>query len=65
MAYGAFKDLPKITATDKVFRDKAFTIAKNPKYDGYQSRPASMVYKFLAFLWCCYTCLVRDLSYAR
>ena len=27
-------------------RDKAFNIAKNPKYGGYQRRLASMVYKF-------------------
>ena len=26
-------------------RDKAFNIAKNPKYDGYQRRSASMVDK--------------------
>ena len=30
----------------KVLRDKAFNIAKNPKYDGYQRGLASMVYKF-------------------
>ena len=35
------------TATDKVLCDKAFNIAKNPKYDGYQRDFASMVYKFL------------------
>ena len=27
-------------------RDKAFKIAMDPKYDGYQRRLASMVYKF-------------------
>ena len=27
-------------------RDKAFTIANNPKYDGYQRELASVVYKF-------------------
>ena len=27
-------------------RDKAFNIAKNPKYDGYQRGLASMVYTF-------------------
>ena len=27
-------------------RDKAFNIAKNPKYDGYQRGFASIVYKF-------------------
>ena len=36
MAYGAFKDLTKRTASDKMLRDKAFNIAKNLKYDGYQ-----------------------------
>ena len=46
MAYGDFKDLAKITASDKVLRDEAFSIAKNPKYDGYQRGLASMVYKF-------------------
>ena len=35
MAYGDFKDLAKRTASDKILRDKAFNIAKNPKYDGY------------------------------
>ena len=35
MAYGDFKDLAKRTASDKVFKDKAFNIAKNPKYNGY------------------------------
>ena len=33
MAYGDFKDLNKRTAADKVLRDKAFSIARNPKYD--------------------------------
>ena len=27
-------------------RNKAFNIVKNPKYDGYQRSPESMVYKF-------------------
>ena len=36
MAYGDFKDLAKRTASDKILREKAFNIAKNPKYDGYQ-----------------------------
>ena len=30
----------------KIFRDKAFNIAKNPKCDEYQHALASMVYKF-------------------
>ena len=46
MAYGDIKDLKKRTAADKVLRDKAFNIAKNPKYDGYQRGLASMAYKF-------------------
>ena len=46
MAYGDFKDLARRTASDKVLRDKAFDIAKNPKYDGYQRGLASIVYKF-------------------
>ena len=36
MAYGDFKDLNRRTAADKVLRDKAFNIAKDKKYDGYQ-----------------------------
>ena len=36
MTYGDFKELPRRTASDEVLRDKAFNIAKNPKYDGYQ-----------------------------
>ena len=46
MVYGDFKDLARRTASDKALRDKAFNIAKNPKYDGYQRGLASMVYKF-------------------
>ena len=46
MAYGDFKDLKRRTFSDKVLRDKAFNIAKNPKYDEYQRELASMVYKF-------------------
>ena len=46
MAYGESKDLAKRTQSDKVLRDKAFKIASDPKYDGYQRGLASMVYKF-------------------
>ena len=46
MAYGDFKDLAKRTMVDNVLRDKAFKIANDQKYDGYQRRLASMVYKF-------------------
>ena len=46
MANGEFKDLTKITAADKVLRVKAFKIASDQKYDGYQRGLASVVYKF-------------------
>ena len=46
MAYGEFKDLARRAASDKVLRDKAFNIAKNLKYNGYQRGLASMVYKY-------------------
>ena len=46
MTYGDFKDLAIRTVSDKVLRDKAFNIAKNPRYDGYQRGIASMVYNF-------------------
>ena len=31
VAYGDFKDLASRTASDKILRDEAFNIAKNPK----------------------------------
>ena len=46
MDHGDFKDLKTRTASDKVLRDKAFNIDKNPKYDGYRRGLASMVYNF-------------------
>ena len=46
MAYGKSKYLAKRIQSDKVLRDKAFKIASDPKYDGYQRGLASMVYKF-------------------
>ena len=52
MAYGKYKDLTKITESDKVLRDKAFKIASNPKYDAYQRGLASMVYMFFIKLLC-------------
>ena len=41
-----YLDLAKRTQSDKVVRDKAFKIASDPKYDGYQRGLSSMVYKF-------------------
>ena len=46
MAYGDFKDLPRGIVSDKILHDKAFKIAKNPKYDEYQRGLASVVYIF-------------------
>ena len=34
------------THADKVLKDRAYEIASDPKYDGYQRGLASMVYKF-------------------
>ena len=41
-----YKELNRRTFADKVLRDKAFNIVKDPKYDGYQRGLASMFYKF-------------------
>ena len=46
MTYGDFKILTRRTASDKTLSDKAFNIAKNPKYDEYQPGLTSMVYKY-------------------
>ena len=45
-AYADHKDLINRTKSDKFLRDKAYNIASNPKYNGYQKGLASMVYKF-------------------
>ena len=44
MAYGDLKDLNRRTFADKVLRDKAFNIAKDPEYDGCGL--SSVIYKF-------------------
>ena len=46
MVYGDFKGLTKRTAANKVLKNKAFNIAKDPKYEAHQRGLASMVYKF-------------------
>ena len=51
MPYGKSKDLAKRTQSDKVLRDKAFKIASDPKYDGYQRGLASMVYTSFLRKW--------------
>ena len=45
-AYSDSKDLIKRTVADKILKNRAFNIAKDPKYGGYQRGLASMVYKF-------------------
>ena len=46
MSHWDFKGLNRRTASDKLLRDKAFNVVKNPKYDKYQGGIASMVYQF-------------------
>ena len=46
MAYEDFKYLTRRAASNKILRDEAFNIAKNPKCDEYQRCLDSMVYNF-------------------
>ena len=46
IAFVDFEDLTRRTASDKILCDKAFDIAKNPKYDGWQRSLDSMIYNF-------------------
>ena len=46
MAYNRFKGLEKRTQSDIVLKNKAFKIASNPKYNGYERGLGSIVYKF-------------------
>ena len=46
MAYETSKDLAKRTQSQKFLRDNAFKITIDSKYDGYERRLNSMVYKF-------------------
>ena len=41
-----YEDIARRIASDKFLRDKAFSIAKTPKYDGYQRGLTSTVQKF-------------------
>ena len=45
-AYADHKDFINRTEADNVLKDKAYDIARNPEYDGYQRGLASIVYKF-------------------
>ena len=44
--YSDSKDLDKKTISDKILKDRAYDIARNHKYDGYERAFARMVYKF-------------------
>ena len=44
-AYSDSKDLTKRTVEEKILRNRAFNIAKDQKYDGYQRGLVSMIYK--------------------
>ena len=41
-AYFHNKDLAKVTISDKILKDRAYEIARNCNYDGYQRVSASM-----------------------
>ena len=43
--YSDNKDLAKRTISDKILKNRAYEIARNCNYDGYQKALASMVYK--------------------
>ena len=45
-AYSESKDLANRTILDKLLKDTAYEIARNPAYDGYQKALASMANKF-------------------
>ena len=45
-AYSDSKDLAKRTILNKILKNRAYEIARNRGYDGYQRALSSMVYKF-------------------
>ena len=45
-AYSDSKDLAKRTVSDKILKGRAYEVAINRKYDGYQRALATIVYKF-------------------
>ena len=62
MVYAYFKDLTRRIASDKTLHDKAFSIANNPEYDGYQRGLASMVYNFFDKMTYCGAIKNEDMS---
>ena len=43
MDYDNYKDVANRTSSDNLLRDKAFNIASDPKFDGYQCELVSLV----------------------
>lgn len=46
MDYDTYKDMPRISASDKILCNKPFAIASTLQYDGHQWGYASIVYNF-------------------
>ena len=46
MAYEGFKDLARRKTADNILHDKAFNMARNPTYDGYQRVLILIIHKF-------------------
>ena len=46
LVYSDGKNLARRTLSDTILGDRAYRIARNPKYDGHQSALGSMIYKF-------------------
>ena len=47
LAWHNFKDLHRRTPSDKVLCNKAFNIAKNQSYDGYQRGITRMIFNLI------------------
>ena len=45
-AYSDSKYLAKITISDKILKIRAYKVARNRKYDGYQKALSSIIYRF-------------------
>ena len=52
-AYSDSKDLAKRTISDKILKDRAYEIARNCNYDGYQRALAGMIYKIFEKMFSC------------
>ena len=65
IAYRSFKSLTGRKASDKILRDKAFNIAKNPTYGPYQRGLASMVNKCFDKTTSCSVIKNENISHQR